>query len=768
MSGTARAVARAWAAPVALLAMALLACAPADPVAEVRALQASGDYAGSLERLNTLIERNPQNAELQYLHGIALTRTGQPNLGVWSFRKAMEDPKWRVAAGLQLAQSSIAVGNSAAALDATRSVLEQEPENVQALVLQAEAKVRSRRDNEGAVADAERALALDPDEIDAQVVRTVALLNLGRIDDAAAAIGDLEQRVREADLGSEAGAKFCLVRATFLKEKGDAKESEAQFDKCLEQYPENPQVVSEAAAFYEDSERRERAIEVLRHALEAEPLASYHRVRLASLLERDDKLTEAEDLLRKGTEVSDARLAALSWVDLAEFQQRRQNPVAAVSAFERAIAGMSPPPPELLFQYAEALVIAGRTDRAREVAAELRVPAHRELILARASLVDGRPAEALARFDAGMQLWPNNAVARYYAAIAAEQVGDFDRAIAEYRYAIRAGPELTDARYRLARLYEAARAYDLAIVAGRHAAKDGTPDPVAERVALRVLARLGRLAEARPVIARAAQNPELYGPAVAAMAHGVRERRGPAEAVKLVREAPGLDLTDPRSAEALRELAMALVDSADSRGALAAVDAALAKHADDAELHALRAEVLARAHAPAGEARSEAERALALDPKHVGALALLARLAADAGDADAALDLYAKSAAADTRELGDTTARRACAELLLARGRGRDAEARLAELLRWAPYDGGAARRLAELRLAREDAGDEVLSLASRAARFSAQPEDFELLSRVHRQRGEAPLADEAALRAEKARAKRHSDATPGAVPASS
>ena len=69
----------------------------------------------------------------------------------------------------------------------------------------------------------------------------------------------------------------------------------------------------------------------------------------------------------------------------------------------------------------------------------------------------------------GCALWPDNAVARYYAARAAERLGDFDRAIDDYRYAIRAGIDDTDARYRLARLYEAARAYALALGVARHA-----------------------------------------------------------------------------------------------------------------------------------------------------------------------------------------------------------------------------------------------------------------------------------------------------------
>ena len=54
-----------------------------------------------------------------------------------------------------------------------------------------DAKVATRRDYEGALADAERALALDPDQQSALVTRAVALLLLARTDEAEAALKEL-------------------------------------------------------------------------------------------------------------------------------------------------------------------------------------------------------------------------------------------------------------------------------------------------------------------------------------------------------------------------------------------------------------------------------------------------------------------------------------------------------------------------------------------------------------------------------------------------
>jgi tetratricopeptide (TPR) repeat protein len=731
-------------------------CAPADPLERARTLQAAGDFAGSLEPLRARLQTSPEDAEAHFLYGLALARSGQPSASVWSLRKAMEDPKWRVPAAIQLASGAMRTGNPEEAIDVTGRVLEQEPDNVEALVLRAEAKAVSRRDYEGALADAERALELDPDQQSAQVTRAVSLLALARVDEAEKALNELEQQASEADFGAQAAARFCLVRASFLREKGEPDAAFAQLDKCLRDFPASGPVIGEAVRWYDASKTPERSIEILREALRTEPLATWHRVALAERLTSAGKPDEAEKVLREGTEVADAASQAISWVDLAGHFVARERLDDAVAALEQAIELSPDPRPELLFQYAETLLDAGQPARAREVGAKLALPAYRELIEARVLLAENRPAEALAHFDEGLRHWPANAVARYYAARAAEAVGDFDRAIDEYRYSIRADSTLSDARYRLARLHEAEHKYDFALTIARHWGRADQPDLDAERVALRILGRLGRLGEAREMVARHGADPERWPAAVAAMAEGTRARVGAAETAQFLRRTEHLDLKDPRSAPALRQLVLALLDSGDAAGARAAVDAALAAHPDAPELHALRGVALSGKGGDPAAARAAFERAVALDAADVAALAGLARLAADAGDSGAAIDFYGRAIRADRTELGDPEPRRALAELLIAQGKRDEGEAQLRELLAQDPYDGRAAARLAALQLERDGGGDvdAALALAQRAARFGGAPESYELLARIYRAKGDAPRADEATRHAEQARAR--------------
>src|SRR4029434_710087 len=105
----------------------------------------------------------------------------------------------------------------------------------------------------------------------------------------------------------------------------------------------------------------------------------------------------------------------------------------------------------------EAVVLAGRPDEALELAGKISGGAYQGLIRGRAALARGDPAEALRQLDEGIRLWPDTACARYYAALAAERTGNFQRAIEEYRYAMRIDARATDAYLRLAPLYEGAR-----------------------------------------------------------------------------------------------------------------------------------------------------------------------------------------------------------------------------------------------------------------------------------------------------------------------
>lgn len=743
---------------LALVLSLLLAvgCGPSDPLEKVRVLQdEKRDFRGSLEPLRGLIGARPDDPEVHYRYGIALIATGNPGLAVWPLEKAIESPDWLEKAGLALAASLNSQDAHEKAIAVCGRILEQKPDSIPALLLRATTHISSRRGYEQVLADVERVLELDPENQEAPALRVLGLLGLGRAEEGGAALEELEGLYRDEGLDLHGSPALCMARATFAKEakeaneakeayeakkakkakdpkkateKGEPELAEQRYEACLERFPTEALVLNGGIAFFDEIGRTERSEAILERALELAPEASSYRLSLALRLAAADRNDEAEALLRAGTEVASPAEAAEAWAVVASFNVDHGDLDDAIEAFARARQLDTAESPQLLLAYADALVIAKRFDEAEKLVDQMTLPAHRSVVRGRIELERGNPAAALKLFDEGMRVWPNNAEARYYAAIAAERLGDFARAIEEYRYSMRIDVAATDAYLRLARVQAAAGNHEAAL-ATLAFQPGGRPEEVAAGLLeVRIRARLGREGGTPPFLRAMLARPEHRGAAVAALGEGVRERSGPKAALEAMKAAQPLDLRDPNHVEALAAIVEDLAATGRASEGLALVDAGLLEHPDAAALLAVRGRALQLSRAPVASVREAFERALALDAKNGRALVGLARLEADAGSKEAALALYHRALAEDE---SDRTAAREAASLLVALGRPGEAEERLAALLSEHPYDAAAARALAELRLARGAGDERTLELARRAVSFGGGAEAEALLERI-------------------------------------
>jgi tetratricopeptide (TPR) repeat protein len=355
-------------------------------------------------------------------------------------------------------------------------------------------------------------------------------------------------------------------------------------------------------------------------------------------------------------------------------------------------------------------------------------PAHQSVLRARIALERGDPETALKLFDEGLRIWPNSAVARYYSAIAAERVGDFARAVEDYRYAMRIDVNATDAYLRLARL-EAARGQFEAAQATLAFQPGERPDEVsAALLQVRLLGRLGRERRISQYLRERLVREEAWGKAVAAMAEGVRERSGAKAAVAAIRRAKPLELDDPKYGDALAAMVENLAAAGRAQEGAPLVERGLRKHPDSPDFHALRGRALQLARAPAASVREAFARALELDEKSVRATLGMARVEADAGSKEAAVPLYERAIAANP---ADAVVARELAALLVALQRPAEAEQKLEALLREVPYDAAAARALAELRVARGNSDERTVELARRAVEFGGGAEASALLEQI-------------------------------------
>jgi tetratricopeptide (TPR) repeat protein len=739
-----------------ILLSCLSACEPADPLVELRQRQAAGDFAGTLEPLRALVDARPDSAEVYYLYGRALAATGQPSLAEWSLRRAMEDSEWLVPSGLQLASGALETGNFNSAIEVATRVLDAAPDNVQILLMRANAYAHSRLHPEEALADVDRILALDPDATDALEPRIMALIELDRIDEAEKALEELGARIEKTQLGPETRGWHCATKALFVAEGDDKELARKQWDDCVARFPDHPNVIENAVQFHDEQGELERSIELLLAALERSPDARGYRMGAAERLRLVGRREEALALLEKGTAAEIPQLAAVAWTDLAAFHAADGNTAAEAEAARRALElarSLGRPHPELLLVYADAVLRAGDLEEALEVVDEIELPAYREAVLGRVAQARGRPAEAIRHYEEVFRLWPDNAFARYYAALAYEALGDFERAVDAYRYSIRIGPGLTDSRVRVGRLLAAEGRPREAVVLLNERRREQPPSLEGELLSLRLAARSGDAAEVQASLGRFRKGmPDLLGLAAAHAAQGLRGRAGPAAALRALRGVEGVDLLDPNHADALRAVVVHSKAAGQLDAARADVRAALAEHPEASAFHEIEGLLLElEGRATPGEIRAAYDRALAIDPENAHALERRAHLALST-DPDGALadfDRAARSKASDATLRAASM--RGAAEALVALGRKQEAEARLRALLVDYPYDAQAAARLAEIGLERGPS-DQTLELARRAVRFGGGADAFAVLARVHQQRGETEQALEAENRARELR----------------
>jgi tetratricopeptide (TPR) repeat protein len=737
MTETGRSIARGPGLVCALCALAAVisACGPSDPLAPIRELQANDQYAQTLEPLRALLDENPDQPEASLLLGKALMRTGDSSSAIWPLRRALESPDHVVEAGLLLGRAELSSRTPRDVLNAVDHVLRVDPDNVEALVIRAQGHLKGER-YELVLAELDRVAELDPGNLHVLVPRVLSLIELERIDEAEQALATAQEVLAATDreTGEEVRGRLCVTNAMFAFEKRDLERAAGLYEGCLEAHPENRVVVIESASYFDRVKDPDRATETLREAFERTE-DSYFRLALARRMGRLGDREEQERLLREEAEDENSSRA---WFALADFYVVRDEFDDGAAAFEKALAAESDPSPMTRFAYVDTLIQAERFEDARRELDTIDQENMRDLLEGRLMLATGDPEGALRAFESGIRLWPNNAGARFLSGQAAEQLGDFDRAIAEYREALRRRGEqgATEAAFCLARILTAKGAYHSAYTA-IHTALQSHPRNTG---ALLLMIQVGdAISQPKLVVQSMARLVALeHGAEAMALQIEILTDRSGSQAAIDSAESSGLDLNDPANAVALRALLDQRAALAQHDEAVAQIDAALELHPDAAAFHALRARVLRAAGRPAEEARAAYARALELEAENAWALAGMAELSADGGEQDQAIGFYDRASAADPDE---TRYERAAIALLQDAGRTEDAETRLAALVERNPRDARAAYVLAKSLAERGGDLDRALSYARRAAYFVEVPEAPELLGRIHFQRGEYAAA---------------------------
>ena len=732
----------------ACIAIGLLACGPSDPLQQARDLQARGDFEASLEPLREILATAPDSPEASFRYGVALNRAGKPELAVWSLRTAAAHDEWQLRANMELASGALQLGNYPSALEAVDALLGEDPDDVPGLMLRAEIHLRQKAQPELALADLERVLELQPDHVSARASQAAARIMLDRIDEAGEAIATLEDQALEASQGAAGEApsdavlgRFCVTKALFANDRGEAEEALTTLEGCIERYPTERVVVEEAIAFFDARGQPERATEVLTAALAARPVTLHYRTGLASRLRLLGDVPGAEKTLRGGLELGGPRQRSSAWLALADHFIAMHELDPAIEAFRQSLALLPDPPVAARLEYADLLARAKHYDEALEIAKEFANEGYRGLIEARIHYDNDRPKEALERLEQVFTTWPNNPGARYYAARSAEQLGDFNRAIEEYRQSLRSGAHVTEAGLRLAKLHRALGDVEGAFVALGHHFGAHPDDREAVAFLVRLTNGTGNPKRVQALFQTLRTTPH-HPFALAIQANVVAEQEGPAAAVARIRagEQAGFDLTAVDNAPLLRSLIRHLGALGRHDECAIAAAKALEAHPEVADFHEIQGIALELREAPAEEVRAAYLRAVELDSKHARALEALGRAAADEKKLDEALGYLDR--ATEARPERASAARRA-AQLVDELGTSEAAERRWEGLLKEHPWEGRAAFELAKRRHQRGDRGDRTVRLAHQALRFGRSAEAAAVVTELHEARGEPERAAE-------------------------
>jgi cellulose synthase operon protein C len=706
-------------------------------LAEVRALQDAGEFSSSIEPLREILGKDPDHAEANFLLGVALVQTMQPSVAIWPLQKATNSRELAVPAGILLASTLMNTMSFDEAVRAATRVLEIDPERTAALQVRANALLSVNKPAE-ALSDADRLLELQPDAYQGLVLRASALTRLERHEEAEAAHLDL-LRVLEATGEPSMAARGCIALASFYSETRSGKVEETM-ERCTRQFPTDPTVVEAAAKYYDAKGRPEVVDDLLRRAMEEEADAYGPRSNLARRLHMQGKSEEAEALLAEGADLFDTPDA---WARLARFHQESGDSAKALEAIEKASAGLPAPSEELAFRQADLLVDLGRLEEAERLSAGFSQAPYRDLIRGRIALERGDAKGALQTFEAGLLRWPDNAPARFLAGLAAERLGESQKAVAQYREAVRVSDTATDAALAAARLEFANGNFaDAGGFAAIHLQKRGR-QPEAFVISIRSLAAQGRYDDAR---ARAEEFKELTGDLLRAsveLAAVERRAEGPEAALRVV-ERSGLDLSQPGHVLALRSAVEDLLALGRAEAALARAEAAAKAHPDEAAFHELRGRVLL-GQGRIADARVAIERARALSPEAASVQSVLGLVAFAEGRLDEAVKRLDAAVAAQPE---DTDSAYLAAQIRLREGDAADAERRLREIVRRHAGHASAANDLAWMLAERESERTFARELAERAARIDPRPEILDTLGWVQLQGGDAESAAESFERA--------------------
>jgi len=639
---------------IALVAVGLIACQSEEARIAAHSERAEAYFAAEkwpeakIEYMN-LIQLDPTNARAHFNLAethlrLAQVEQGSPADALMLLREAVrlapDNAEYRVRLGVL----ELAAQDPEAAAEHARVLLEREPDNVDALLMRAQAKALGD-DVEGQIQDLERAAELAPERAAIPLLLGQAQLRRGDFEASEKAL----RRMLELDRTTRAYVYW----AAFLMERNRGDEAIAAMTTALELATtdeERLQARTRLANLYVTSGRLDDAERVMQEALAADPDSSELLAQLARFYVYRGQVPKAEEMLRQQVERKPSE--ATAYLTLALFYESLERPSDALATLDRALA-VAPEDERVLTLRAQYLLAAKPDDpAAREEARGLldQVLAKNPNSVvglfteAKFLLGDGRAEDAAKRLEQVVQAQPS-ANAHYLLATAYTGMRRDDLARTQLLEALALDATSPRIHADLAALYLRTGEAELAAREAELALETQAGNPRLLLIAAEALLRSGQKQAALQRLAtlEIEKLPSSLRISAADMYRRLEQRDRARQILEKALE------ESPRDPGALRAW-ITLEAPSDPGRVLARLDAAIAADPKNALLHGLRGSVRTAQIAKGGaDAPAEAERdfatALELDPNAIEPQLGLAQLYRAQGRTAEALERYAAARA---------------------------------------------------------------------------------------------------------------------------
>jgi tetratricopeptide (TPR) repeat protein len=251
---------------------------------------AAGDYTKASIEFRNALQIEPQNYTARLAQGRTAEKLQKPRDAYGLYQSVVDAQPDNLEARQDLARLLVSGGSADQALKVIEPGLAKHPDDAVLLTLRAAARVLTKN-RDGAIADADRALKLSPDNEEAIQVRAGLYKQMG---DLAAA----RTLVQSAVVKSPKSMPLRDILVDLALTAGDEAQAEQQLNDAIKLAPENPRYRFRLAVLYSRSKKLDEAQHVLESAVAAIPKNDEIKLSLIDFLAQERTPAVAQQTLR--------------------------------------------------------------------------------------------------------------------------------------------------------------------------------------------------------------------------------------------------------------------------------------------------------------------------------------------------------------------------------------------------------------------------------------------------------------------------------------